>query len=86
MDTNDEFCEYYQDLLGEKYDCVDRLVMNAYFIPAQSTGGFRVWWRSLMGNDDTLDNAHLMRLAGKFSRTGDISLSSFVPIRHSPLK
>ena len=68
MDTKDEFCEYYQDLLNEKYDCVDRIVMNAYFIPAQSNGGFRVWWRSLMGNDDTLDNAHLMRIAGKFSR------------------
>jgi hypothetical protein len=68
MDTKDEFCEYYQDLLNEKYDCVDRLVLNAYFIAAQSTGGFRLWWRRLMGNDDTLDNTHLMRLAGKFSR------------------
>ena len=69
MDTNnDEFCKYYQGLLSEKYDCVDRLVMNAYFIAAQSPGGFRLWWRRLMGNDDTLDNAHLMRLAGKFSR------------------
>lgn len=68
MDAKDEFCEYYQDLLNERYDCVDRIVMNAYFVPAHSNGGFRVWWRSLMGNDDTLDNAHLMRIAGKFSR------------------
>jgi hypothetical protein len=27
-----------------------------------------VWWRRLTGSDDTLDNAHLMRLAGRFSR------------------
>jgi len=33
-----------------------------------SPGGFRVWWRTLMGSDETLDNAHLMRLAGRFSR------------------
>ena len=68
MDTKDEFCEYYQGLLNEKYDCVDRTVINAYFIPGQTPGGFRIWWRSLMGNDDTLDNTHLMRMAGKFSR------------------
>jgi hypothetical protein len=33
-----------------------------------SPGGFRVWWRALTGSDETLDNAHLMRLAGRFSR------------------
>jgi hypothetical protein len=31
-------------------------------------GGFRVWWRALTGSDDTLENAYLMRLAGRFSR------------------
>src|SRR5260221_13902833 len=31
-------------------------------------GGFRVWWRALTGSDETLGNAHLMRLAGRFSR------------------
>ena len=31
-------------------------------------GGFRVWWRALTGSDETLDNTHLMRLAGRFSR------------------
>jgi hypothetical protein len=64
----DTFCEYYEDYLDGVYDCVDRIVLNAYFILAQSSGGFRTWWRQLMGNDDTLDNAHLMRFAGRFSR------------------
>src|SRR5215468_4346409 len=27
-----------------------------------------VWWRALTGSDETLDNAYLMRLAGRFSR------------------
>jgi hypothetical protein len=47
---------------------VDRIVLNAYFRMAHAPGGFRVWWRALTGSDDTLKNAHLMRLAGRFSR------------------
>jgi hypothetical protein len=27
-----------------------------------------LWWRALTGSDETLDNTHLMRLAGRFSR------------------
>ena len=34
-----------------------------------SPGGFRVWWRRWHGDsDEQLDNAHLMRLAGRFAR------------------
>lgn len=47
---------------------MDRIVLNAYFRPGHSPGGFRVWWRRLTGSDATLDNAHLMRMAGRFSR------------------
>ena len=64
----DKFCDYYQEYLDGTYDCVDRIVLNAYFYLAQSPGGFRTWWRQLMGSDDSLDNAHLMRFAGRFSR------------------
>ena len=64
----DEFCDYYQGYLDGTYDCVDRIVLNAYFIMAQSSGGFRTWWRQLRGNDEDLDNTHLMRFAGRFSR------------------
>ena len=48
--------------------CADRIVLNAYFRMAHSAGGFRIWWRALNGSDDDLDDAHLMRLAGRFSR------------------
>jgi hypothetical protein len=64
----DEYSEYYADLLENTYDCVDRLVLNAYFRMGQQPGGFRTWWRQLMGSDDQLDNTHLMRMAGRFSR------------------
>jgi hypothetical protein len=58
----------YQDLLDGSYDCVDRIVLNAYFRMAHDPGGFRLWWRALTGSDETLDNAHLMRMAGRFGR------------------
>ncbi len=58
----------YQDLLSGSYDCVDRIVLNAYFRMGHSPGGFRLWWRALTGSDDTLHNAYLMRMAGRFSR------------------
>ena len=68
MTAPDDFSECYQDLLDGVYDCVDCIVLNAYFIMAQTPGGFRTWWRSLMGSDDQLDNTHLMRFAGRFAR------------------
>ena len=64
----DELTERYRDLLQGSYDCVDRIVLNAYNSLCYSAGGFRHWWRRLMGSDDQLDNAHLMRMAGRFSR------------------
>jgi hypothetical protein len=65
----DDFSASYRDLLDGTYDCVDRLVLNAYNPLCASPGGFRTWWRRLMGGSDAdLDTAHLMRLAGRFSR------------------
>jgi len=64
----DPFSDYYADFFQGTYDCVDRVVLNAYFPLGGSPGGFRTWWRALYGTDDNLDNAHLIRLAGRFSR------------------
>ena len=68
MVATDPLSLAYADLLIGQYDCVDRIILNAYFPLACSPGGFRTWWRSLHGNDDSLDNTHLMRMAGRFSR------------------
>lgn len=68
MISDDPLSQHYAELLDDTYDVVDRLVLNAYFPFAQSPGGFRTWWRQLHGGDDNLDNAHLMRFAGRFSR------------------
>src|SRR6266704_2354908 len=65
----DELSARLADLLDGTYDCVDRIVLNGYHSVCYSAGGFRLWWRSLMGgSEEQLDNAHLMRLAGRFSR------------------
>lgn len=64
----DEFSEHYQDLIEGGYDCVDRVVLNAYYPMGQDGGGMRVWWRALYGSDEELDTAHLMRMAGRFAR------------------
>jgi hypothetical protein len=65
----DEFSERYAGLLTGSYDCVDRIVLNAYFSLGHSPGGFRVWWRRWHDDSDAdLDNAHLMRMAGRFAR------------------
>ena len=58
----------YTELLSGSYDCTDRIVLNAYFRMGHTPGGFRVWWRAVTGSEETLDNAHLMRMAGRFSR------------------
>jgi hypothetical protein len=65
----DDFTERYGGLLTGSYDCVDRIVLNAYFSIGHNPGGFRCWWRRLHGgSDDQLDSTQLMRMAGRFAR------------------
>jgi hypothetical protein len=68
MTTVDAFSEYYTELLQGTYDCVDRIVLNAFFPFGQTGGGIRSWWRWLRGDDLTLDDEHLREMAGTFSR------------------
>jgi len=64
----DKLSQTYAELLEGVYDCPDRIVLNAYFRAGHIPGGFRLWWRELHGSDENLDNEHLMRMAGRFSR------------------
>ena len=64
----DSLSDRHEDLLTGSYDCVDRIVLNAYFRMGHDPGGFRLWWRALTGSDETLENTYLMRMAGRFSR------------------
>ncbi|HSU35959.1 MAG TPA: hypothetical protein VLJ88_09875, partial [Propionibacteriaceae bacterium] len=65
----DDLSVHYAGLVTGSYDCVDRIVVNAYYPLGHNPGGFRVWWRRWHDDsDDSLDDAHLMRLAGRFAR------------------
>ena len=68
MTASDAFSEYYAELLQGTYDCVDRIVLNAFFPVGQTAGGIRTWWRFLRGDDLSLDDEHLREMAGSFSR------------------
>jgi hypothetical protein len=68
MKQDDDFSDYYEDLLEGRYDCPDRIVLNGYFSLGQQGGGFRHWWRRLTGSDTTLDQEHVRGMAGRFSR------------------
>jgi hypothetical protein len=39
----DDLMEQYGDLLTGSYDCVDRIMLNAYYPPGHNPGGFQVW-------------------------------------------
>ncbi len=62
------FSNCYSDYLDGSYDCVNRIVLNAYYPLGPSPAGFRTWWPCLKGSDETLDNTQLMRFAGRMSR------------------
>jgi len=85
MDTNDDFSSYYSSLISGRYDSVDRIVLDGYFILAQQAGGLRRWWRDLTGSDDTLDDDHLHGMAGTFSRRVHAHCAKGgIPVIHCP--
>ena len=63
-----EISKAYAELLEGSYDSVDRIVINGYFRAGQLAGGLRIWWQALYGGDEELDDAHLMRMAGRLRR------------------
>jgi len=50
---------HYEIRLPGSYDCVDRVVVNAYFSLGHNPEGFQEWWRRLFGSEDHLNNTHL---------------------------
>ena len=60
----DQLSAHYRDLLAGSYDCVDRIVLNAYFRLGMNPGGFRYWRQPLTGSEEELDNEHWIWMAG----------------------
>jgi hypothetical protein len=68
MKATDNFSQYYDEHVEGVYECLDRIVINAYFPMGQTGGGMRYWWRKLRGNDDGLTNDAMKQFAGDFAR------------------
>ena len=68
MPASDAFSAYCAEFLHGSYDCVDRIVLNAFFPVGQTGGGMRSWWRLLNGDDLKLDDDHLREITRSFSR------------------
>ena len=68
MIGDDEFTRYYQPLLDDMYDVVDRISIAARYHFACTGGGFRCWWFDRYGTFDNLNDTFLMRLAGRYGR------------------
>jgi len=81
MGYKDNITEHYWEIIEGTYDCIDRLVLNAYYPQLLIPGGFRNWYRDLKGSDKELDNAALMRMAGRFGRR----IKAFCESQHIPL-
>ena len=64
----DALTESYRPILYGNYDLVDRIVLNGYIKIMHGAGGFRLWWHNMYGHHKDLDDNHLMRFAGRFSR------------------
>ena len=81
MKYRDNLSEHYSSLLEGSYDCIDRLVLNAYCTNLHIPGGLRLWFRALKGTDKGLDNNQLMRFSGRFSRR----VKAFAESKNIPL-
>lgn len=68
MKTKDSLTEHYNTLLEGEYDCIDRIVLNAYCPMLLVAGGVRNWYRLMEGSDTDMSDASMMRYAGRFSR------------------
>jgi len=68
MIAKDSLTKHYQPLLDGEYDCIDRIVLNAYSPLLLVPGGVRNWYRTMEGSDKDMSDASMMRYAGRFSR------------------
>jgi hypothetical protein len=50
-------CAPNQNPLSGSYDCVDRILLNAYF-RMEIVEWFPAWWRVLTGSDEVQEDAH----------------------------
>ena len=68
MRNEDYLTQHYSNILDGSYDCIDRIVLNAYCPMLLIPGGVRNWYRIMQGDDRDMSDSTMMRYAGRFSR------------------
>ena len=68
MRNEDCLTQHYSNILDGSYDCIDRIVLNAYCPILLIPGGVRNWYRIIQGDDQDMSDSTMMRYAGRFSR------------------
>jgi hypothetical protein len=69
MKIQDAFVKQHAEWLEGTYDCLDRIVLNGYFLPGQNGGGMRSWWERLRGDPvRTLKKNSLLKMGWVFAR------------------
>ena len=81
MKAKDSLSEHYTPVLEGVYDCIDRIVLNAYCPMLITPGGVRNWYRIMENGDHDMSDANMMRYAGRFSRR----VQSFCKKKNIPL-
>jgi hypothetical protein len=86
MKAQDDFVKAHAHLLAGGYDCLDRIVLNGYFLPGQNGGGMRQWWERLRGNARlTLKKNSFLRMGWHFARnTRQWGKTAGVPVLDVP--
>jgi hypothetical protein len=85
MSMPDDFSTYVAHLLDGRYDCVDRIVLNGYFLMGQTSGGLLTWWNQLCPGAP-LDQKRLQQMAGDFSRrVHAFAKKQNIPVLYCPM-
>lgn len=64
----DNLTTHYAPLLEGSYDCIDRIVLNAYCPMLMTGGGLRYWYRLMEGDDHDMSDESMKRYPGRLSR------------------
>jgi hypothetical protein len=70
LERMDDFRQRYAELRTRSYDCVDRIVLNAYHPLGHKPGGFRAWWRRCTTTTTTASTPKTTSMLAR-TRTGN---------------
>jgi hypothetical protein len=68
MPAPDDFSSYIGELLRGSYDCVDRIVLRAYYPMGQTSGGFLLWGERVLRIEIIVNNVQELRCGKRLEK------------------